>query len=332
MASEHDCSRRLQRHIEGTSNDKAVNSFLLQRRLKLAKSKRLSTTNIRHHHQKQQQQQQQQPNTVSIQKKKLDGFLEKTKSKLTISTTDTSCSSSLSNVLANHSFEYQISRMPSPSQHQQTFSSDSTEDSFADATTFAVSSAAHDVATLHKEWLSLYALNARNSENYADDDNEGDYTKEEFPSDEMNHSHLDAKSQEKSQAVDQVTTVGSPSDLLSAQYTIESSATETMIPQNHRTPTPQTTSAACSFNFNFLSVVKNRFMSQMPAKEKDENRMYDDKSYYSNDNSSCSEKSDSSDETHKIIPNDLLRYDEGETKVKMDWTFGSSETTDSEFS
>lgn len=312
------------RHIEVTvimSTTPVNSSFLLQRRLKLAESKRLSTANTR-------QQQQQQPNNVRTQKKKLDGFLEKTQSKLTISTTDTSCSSSLSQILANHSFEYQISTMPSPSQHKQTCSRDSMEDSFADSfATFAMSSTAHDVATLYKEWRSLY-VNAGNSENHADDEDEGDDTKEEFPSDEMTYSHLDAKSQ----TVNQVTIDGSLSDLLSAQHTIESS-TDTMIPPNHRIQTPRT-SAACSFNFNFLSVVKKKFMSQMPAQEKDETRVYDDKSHYSNDDSSCSEKSDSSDKTKNFIQADLLRYDEGETTVKMKWTFGSSEagSADSEFS
>ena len=186
MAYEQDGTGRLQPHVRGKKTNGSVVSnsrlLLLQRRLK--RNKRTTTTTQR-------------PNTVRTQRKKLDGFLEKTQSKLTISTAETSCTSSLSQSLplANHSFEYQISRMPS----QQTFGSDSygsgsMEDSLADSfATFAISSQRKDATALFKEWRSLYVLSAGNSENHADD--EGDATQEEFPSDEKTiSSQLDTDS------------------------------------------------------------------------------------------------------------------------------------------
>ena len=84
---------------------------------------------------------------------------------------------------------------------------------------------------------------------------------------------------------------------------------------------PYTVSASCSFNshfFQFLkSAVQKKFMSQMPG-ENNGNRVNDGKSNYNyiGDNSSRSYKSDSSGE----------RYDEGEIKATMDWTFESSES------
>jgi len=329
MAYEQDATGRLQTHVRGKKTNGSVVSnsrlLLLQRRLK--RNKRTTTTTQR-------------PNTVRTQRKKLDGFLEKTQSKLTISTAETSCTSSLSQSLplANHSFEYQISRMPS----QQTFGSDSygsgsMEDSLADSfATFAISSQRKDATALFKEWRSLYVLSAGNSENHADD--EGDDTQEEFPSDEKTiSSQLDTDSRAGSQADGQVIIHGSPSDLLSAAYTIESSSDTMSAPNQHIPTPPQTTTAACSFNLNFfgseiLKSVANA-VSQMTAQGKDESGVNDDNSEYSNDNSSCSEKSDSSEETNNLILDKLLHYDEGETKPKLAWTFESFEagTVDSEF-
>jgi hypothetical protein len=338
-------------------------------------------------------QQQQHPNTFRVQKKTLDGFLEKTRPKLTISTTDTSCTSSLNQIPPDQSVECQIPRMPS--QHH------SMEASVADS--FA-SSTAHDVATLYQEWRTLYGLNTGNSEINEVDEGEGDNTKEEFPIGEKSNSHPDVESQKEShdqsqhhsmeasvaadsiasstahdvatlykewrslyglssstgnsemcednkgkednakeevpseksknhpdvesqkesQAVGQKA-IDSPSDLLlSAQYTTESSTDtmKTMILPTHRIQTPiGMTSASCSFNshfFQFLkSAVQKTFMSQMPG-ENNGNRVNDGKSDYNyiGDNSSRSYKSETSEE----------RYDEGEAKATMDWTFESSES------
>lgn len=352
MAYEEDASRRSQRS-GGTSisNDNLVSSsrlLLLQRRLKRAKRQTAVNT---------QQQQQQNP-TVLRQKKKLDGFLEKTQSKLTISTAETSCTSSLSQSLANHSFEYQISKMPS----QQSFGSDtygsgsgsgSMEDSLTDSfATFTISSQARDAAALFKEWRSIYAVSAENSEHHADDEDDrdddttqyddDDNTKqEEFPSDYTTNDHLDEESQAESyaesQAVGQMIIDGTPSDLLSGQYTIDSS-TDTMSPLNQHIPTPpETTRTSCSINFDFfggndmLKTVVER-VSRMASTGKDEDGENDDNSECSNDDSSCSEKSESSGETNKLIPNELLHFDGGVTQATTNWTFDSSEagTADSE--
>ena len=280
--------------------------LLRTRRLQMAKSRQQlsSTANTR---------QQQHPNTLRVQKKTLDGFLEKTRPKLTISTTDTSCTSSLSQIPpANNSVECQIPRMPS--QHHSMEASVAA-DSIA-------SSTAHDVATLYKEWRSLYGLSSTGNSEMCEDKKEEDNAKEEVPSEKYKN-HPDVESQKESQAVGQEA-INSPSDLLSAQYTTESSTDtmKTMVLPTHRIQTPiGMTSASCSFNphfFQFLkSAVQKKFMSQMPG-ENNGNRVSDGKSDYNyiGDNSSRSYKSDSSGE----------RYDEGEIKATMDWTFESSES------
>lgn len=356
MVYEGDAASRRSQWSGGTSisNDNLVSStrlLLLQRRLKRAKRNTAANT----------QQQQQKP-PVPRQKKKLDGFLEKTQSKLTISTAETSCTSSLSQSLpANHSFEYQISKMPS----QQSFGNDthgsgsgSMEDSLTDSfATFTMSSQARDAAALFKEWRSIYAVSAENSEHHADDEDDGDddttqyddntqndYTtkKDEFHSDETFISHVDEESHTESyaesQAFGQMIIDGTPSDLLSGQYTVESS-TDEMNPPNQHIPTPpETTRTSCSINFDFFggndilkSVVER--MSRMASTGKNEDGVNDDNSEYSND-SSCSEKSDSSGETNNFIPNELLHFDGGVTQATTttNWTFDSSEggTVDSE--
>lgn len=266
------------------------------------------------------QQQQQHPNTLRVQKKTLDGLLEKTRPKLTISTTDTSCTSSLSQIPpANNSVECQMPRMSS--QHHSMGASVAA-DSIA-------SSTAHDVATLYKEWRSLYGLSSTGNSEMCEDNKEEDNAKEKVPS-EKSKNHPDVESQKESQAVGQEA-INSPSDLLSAQYTTESSTDtmKTMVLPTHRIQTPiGMTSASCSFNphfFQFLkSAVQKKFMSQMPG-ENNGNRVSDGKSDYNyiGDNSSRSYKSDTSEE----------RYDGGETKATMDWTFESSSgSADSEFS
>lgn len=271
---------------------------------------------------------QQEPNTVVITKKKLDGFLEKTQSKLTISTAETSCTSSLSQSHVNHSFDYPISNMPSQLGSDSYASGSKAEESFAESfATFALGSHAQDAAELFKEWRSLYALSAENSEHYADDeaDDEDEQT-EHCPDDDETASHrpeAEEKEVERHVIID-----GTPSDL--AQLTIESSC-DTMSTANHHIPTPPgTTSVPCSFNFDFFGgeMLKSvaRTVSQMAG------QVMDDDSEYSDDNSSCSGNSDSIEENKNFIPNKLLHYDkgsttydEGETKPSITWTFDASE-------
>lgn len=73
-------------------------------------------------------------------------------------------------------------------------------------------------------------------------------------------------------------------------------------------------------------------VSRMASTGKDEDGENDDNSECSNDDSSCSEKSESSGETNKLIPNELLHFDGGVTQATTNWTFDSSEagTADSE--
>ena len=307
--------------VKKTSNGSVVSSsssksrlLMLQRKLRKVKDPAKTT--------------QQQPNTVVITKKKLDGFLEKTQSKLTISTAETSCTSSLSQSHVNHSFDYPISNFPSQLGSDSYASGSKAEESFADSfATFALGSHAQEAAVLFKEWRSLYALSAENSEHYADDeaDDEDEQT-EDCPDDDETASHrpeAEEKEVERHVIID-----GTPSDL--AQLTIESSC-ETMTTVNEHIPTPPgTTSVPCSFNFDFFggemlkSVVKK--MSQMAV------QAIDDDSECSDDNSSCSGNSESMEENNNLIPNKLLHYDksssaydEGETNPSITWTFDSSQ-------
>jgi hypothetical protein len=311
-AEEGGTGRRFQSLGQKLSNDNAVNSsrlLLLQRRLKRAKQPNRTTNTYMHH-----------PNTAHVQRKKLDGFLQKTQKGLTISTTETTCSSSEGLSHANHSFDYPISRFQS---HQilgsESYSSDSygsssmEEESFATSftTSFDTTSQAPDAAVLFKEWRNLYALSEVTSVNYADDE----ATKqEEFRLIESTSRHSDVE----------VVIDGSPSDLLSAQCTVEGSSSDTTSTVNRHIPTPpEATSAACAFSFNFFgnemlkSVAKK--VSQMNA-----SGVNDDDSDYSDNNSALSANSGSTEETD-LIKGKLVKYDEGETPAQMNWTFDSSE-------
>ena len=210
----------------------------------------------------------QNPNTDLVQpKKKLDGFLEKTLTELTVTTTQSTCStSSLSQSAVNHSFEYPLRRNSS----QQTFGSGSYDSgSYGSSgmdeslstfgteslSTFATSSqASNPPADLYKEWRDLYGLSTENSDDEADKQAESnDDTDEQeglcLVETTISHSN-DAE----------VISNDSLNDLLTAQYTLESS-TDTMSSQvamiledlkenNHPIQTPRDTS--CSFNFNLF--------------------------------------------------------------------------------
>jgi len=266
-AKEEGDTGRLQPHVEGkmSKSKDTVVSTLLQRSKGITrrlKSKRPNTTATLQQHPPD-------PN-VLVEKKKLDGFLQKTQYNLTISTTASTRSSSPGRSHDNYSFDYPIARWPS---QQTSISSDSGSGSMDESlATFGTSSKVPDDADLlkegyqldanfFKEWLQLFK--SRSAETSAKEANEAMKLLVHPVKATSRHSN------------EEVIIEGCPSDLLSAQYTLESS-TDTMSTVHHRISTPlATTSASCSFNFtpNFFGVemlksVANKTVHQNKAQRK----------------------------------------------------------------
>eukprot|EP00984_Skeletonema_dohrnii_P021099 scaffold10440_cov161-Skeletonema_dohrnii-CCMP3373.AAC.3 len=238
-------------------------SSRFQRRLKKSKLPKQITT-LQHP-----------PKNVHVEKKKIDGFSKKNKSKLTVTTTESTCASSLSQ---NHSFEYQMSSFPSQQTRNSgigSFSMD--EESYA---SYGETPKAPDDVDLVSEWLQLYACSNTSSYTFDEADEQ-----EEYRPNRKTNRHSD----------NEMINYDSPRDLLSENYSLASS-NDTITPTNHRIPTPpEIASASCSFNFDLfgLSMLKSvgQSMSKIKAQIEEDSIVDDEYLDSCDDNSSCSANS-----------------------------------------
>ena len=236
-------------------------SSRFQRRLKKSKLPKQITT---HQHP---------PKNVNVQNKKIDGFSKKKQSKLTVTTTESTCASSLSQ---NHSFEYQMSSVPSQQiKHSGIGSFSMDEESNA---SYGETPKAPDDVDLVSEWLQLYACSNTSSYTFDEADEQ-----EEYRSSRKTNRHSD----------NEMINYDSPRDLLSENYSLASS-NDTITPTNIPTP-PEIASASCSFNFDLfgLSMLKSvgQSMSKIKAQIEEDSIVDDEYLDSCDDNSSCSANS-----------------------------------------